>query len=281
MKKHLSTILATLLMLAGSAFLLYPDISSWRAEMIHNGVIRAYDRYVSYLPQDQIDDHFRRATEHNDRLGALCETLPFTIGYRAMLPEDYAQTLNIEGVMAWVDIPSVDISLPVFHGSTQDVLDMGIGHIEGTAFPTGGYNTHSALTAHTGRPTARMFTDLRLVEVGDVFFITVLDQRLAYQVDQITTILPHEISWLRVAPGEDLVTLITCTPYGVNTHRLLVRGTRIPYSPEITEETTPAFIMAMISPRILLVAALLLLYFFLIRSLRPRKAPTDSNLMSL
>ena len=272
MKKHLPTILTTLLMIVGSALLLYPDISTWRNEAIQTNVIRAYDRHVNYLEQEQIDEHFHRAEEHNTRLSSLCQSLPFIIGYRAYLPEDYSQTLNIDGVMAWIDIPSVDKSLPVFHGSSQDVLSRGVGHIEGTAFPTGGESTHTALTAHSALPDARMFTDLHLMEIGDVFFISVLDRRLAYQVDQIVTIWPHEIEWLRVVPGKDLVTLITCTPHAINTHRLLVRGVRIPYIPEIVEEAAVSFTMANISPRVYMLAGFFLVYLFLLRALQPKKS---------
>ena len=276
MKKHIPLVLATLLMFVGSALLIYPDVGNLRNDIIQTGAIRAYDRYVSYLEQEQIAEHFHRAGEHNARLASLCPTRPFIIGYRAHIPEDYAQILNIQGVMAWIDIPSVDISLPIFHSSCQDVMEKGVGHIEGTSFPTGGYGTHSALTAHTGRPTARMFTDLRLVEIGDVFFISVLDRRLAYKVDQINIIWPHEIEWLRISPGEDLVTLITCTPYAINTHRLLVRGTRIPYIPD-EQEIGPTFSMASISPRVYLVAAIFLLYVIMLRTMRLQKVTTGNE----
>ena len=264
-------------MIAGSALLLYPDISAWRTETVQTNIIRAYDRYILDMPQEQIDRHMRRAEAHNARLSSLCPSLPFVIGYRAHIPEDYTQILNIQGVMAWVDIPSVDKSLPVFHGSYPEVLSRGVGHIEGTSFPTGGYSTHAALTAHSAMIDARMFTDLHLLEIGDIFFISVLDRRLAYQVDQIVTIWPHEIEWLRVTPGKDLVTLITCTPHAVNTHRLLVRGTRIPYIPEMAEEITPSFTMTKISPRMILFAGSFLMYLCLLWALRPRKPIADED----
>ena len=269
MKKRLPLIIITLMMLAGSGLLLFPDVSSWYNDMLQSSVIRAYDRHVRDLCEEEIASHLYRAAQHNDQLGAMCPTWPFIIGYRASLPEDYSCTLNVQGVMAWIDIPAVDISLPIIHGSCQDVLDKGVGHIEGTAFPIGGINTHSALTAHTGRPTARMFTDLRDVEIGDVFFISVMGKRLAYQVDDIRIIWPHEIEWLRIVPGQDLVTLITCYPYTINTHRLLVRGTRIPY--EYDEAAAPAFSMANISPRVYVVAAFFLFYLYMMKMLKPEK----------
>jgi len=151
------------------------------------------------------------------------------IGEGALLPYDYAEILNVGGVMARVYVPSVGVDLPVFHGSYPEVLARGVGHLEGTAFPTGGINTHAVLTAHSGMPNARFFTNLEQLVEGDVFYISVLNRRLAYQVDQITVVLPNEIDALRIVPGADHVTLITCTPYTVNTHRLLVRGRRIAY----------------------------------------------------
>jgi len=147
------------------------------------------------------------------------------------LPEEYMATLNVSGVMATIEIPVVNISMPVFHGTSSSVLDRGAGHLAGTSFPIGGEGTHAVITAHSGLSNARMFTDLldNRVYIGDYFFINVLDQRLAYRVIQIDTVTPDDVELIYIAPGEDFVTLITCTPLAQNTHRLLVRGTRVPY----------------------------------------------------
>jgi sortase A len=148
--------------------------------------------------------------------------------------EDYWKILDLDGngMMGYLSIPSLSIRLPVYHGSEEAVLQIGVGHLQNTSFPVGGDSTHAALTAHRGLPTASLFTDLDQMEIGDQFFVTILDQNLAYEVDQILTVLPTETQELAIVSGQDYMTLVTCTPYGINSHRLLVRGHRVPYTPE-------------------------------------------------
>ena len=157
--------------------------------------------------------------------------------------EDYKNQLNVtgNGIMGYVNIPSLNIHLPIYHGTDSKTLEKGIGHLLGSSLPVGGDTTHSILTAHSGMANQKMFSDLPQLKIGDVFYLEVLGETLAYQVDQIKTVMPYDVTYLSIEEGRDLCTLVTCTPFGVNTHRLLVRGTRIPYevAEEIIEETTP------------------------------------------
>ena len=155
--------------------------------------------------------------------------------------EDYKNQLNLtgNGIMGYINIPAIDVRLPIYHGTDDATLEIGIGHLLGSSLPVGGESTHTILTAHSGMASSKMFTDLPQLKTGDVFYLQILGETLAYQVDQIKTVLPHDTSYLGIEPGADYCTLVTCTPYAVNTHRLLVRGTRIPYEEigEIVEET--------------------------------------------
>lgn len=155
-----------------------------------------------------------------------------------MLPDNYQDVLNVDGdgVMGYIEIPKIDVSLPIYHGTSEEALEKGAGHLDVTALPIGGEGNHSVISAHRGLPSAELFTRLDEMEKGDEFYIHVLDKTLAYEVDQIEVILPEELALLQPEDGKDLVTLLTCTPYAVNTHRLLVRGTRIPYVEEEAQE---------------------------------------------
>ena len=149
-------------------------------------------------------------------------------------PENYWDLLNLNsaGMMAYITIPRLDTTIPIYHGTEEAVLQVGVGHLQNTSLPVGGESTHAALSGHRGLPTASLFTDLDQMQMGDQFYIKVLDRTLAYEVDQILTVLPTEMDALAIEPGQDYVTLITCTPYGINSHRLLVRGHRVPYDPQ-------------------------------------------------
>jgi len=276
-KKNIPKILSLLFMVAGFALLFYPDISNLQKSMVHDAILREYDRMVAQLTPEQIEQHLYNADMHNAYLGRLNPGYPLHLGNIALLPKDYGQTLYVQGVMAWIDIPAIDVSLPVFHGSEPEVLARGVGHLEGTAFPTGGYSTHSVLTTHSGLAGTRLFTDLELLQYGDVFFISVMGKRLAYQVDRINIILPHEIEWLRVTPGKDLMTLITCTPFTVNTHRLLVRGTRIPYVTYMADEIVPVAVSTGLRVRAVAFGAFFVIYILLWRAgRRPPMIPQSS-----
>ena len=233
--KRFMSILAVVMMAAGLSLIIYPGVSSWWRDRVQTGVANAYYQNAALLCQYEKYEHLQRATAHNDDLRRLNELGVLLLGYRAVLPEDYKQILNVDGVMARLEIPKINLDLPVLHGTYGDTMQNGVGHLEGTAFPTGGYGTHAVLTTHSGFTGARLFSYLHNVEIDDLFYITVLGQRLVYQVDQIEIVLPHEIELLRVIPSADVVTLITCTPIAVNTHRLLVRGSRVAYVPYVPE----------------------------------------------
>jgi len=237
MKKVLAVVFLIITLLFGLGLLFYPDISNWYNSRIQSGLIEEFEEQVAELDYEYIAEHIRRAREYNDSISGLNIQDPFVSGSGAVLPPaHYLETLNIGGLMAHVRIPVINVHLPVFHTTTAEVLDRGVGHIEGTSFPVGGIGTHSVLTGHSGLAHAHMFNDLEDVEYGDLFFITVLNYTLAYEVDQIRTVLPHEIELVRIFENEDFVTLITCTPYAVNTHRLLVRGRRVDYVEGMEDE---------------------------------------------
>jgi len=255
-------VLVVFLLIAGLSMLFYPDVATWWNGRSQRGMAILYDEEVARLGQERIDAHFRRAAEVNAELATLPQGAPLFVANLATLPDDYREILYVGGIMGRVAIPVIGVNLPIFHTTQTWALDRGVGHLEGTAFPIGGYGTHSVLTAHTGLANARMFTDMeRNVNVGDQFFIHVMGRTLAYEVDQILIILPHEVESMRVVPGEDLVTLMTCTPYTVNSHRLLVRGRRIEYTPYMAEEIEQAIIIAqVVDIRIYIFVGLFLLF---------------------
>lgn len=175
--------------------------------------------------------------DYNENLSGDPVKDPFVRGSGYALPENYDDVLNVDGVMGYIEIPKIGVKLPIYHGTSEEVLERGAGHIESTALPIGGAYRHSVISGHRGLPSAELFTRLDEMELGDIFFIHVLGQRLAYEVDQITTIEPTELDSIMPIPDRDLVTLLTCTPYGINSHRLLVRGSRTEYVPEIEDNS--------------------------------------------
>ncbi|MCL2563640.1 MAG: class C sortase [Oscillospiraceae bacterium] len=261
MKKILPILLVILMILLGVGLLFYPDISTWYNSRVHSGLMQTFDEEVAAMDDEYIAEHFRRAEAYNAALNGGSIEDPFVVGSGAVLPPaHYLETLNVNGMMAQIEIPIIDVHLPVFHGTGMAVLDRGVGHIEGTSFPIGGQGTHAVLTGHSGLTHHRMFTDLEEIVIGDLFFITVLDRKLAYEVDQIIVVLPHEIESLRIAQDADYVTLITCTPYAINTHRLLIRGARIPYEPGMIEEIVP--VTRVIDWRLVIIIVMVLIFLF-------------------
>lgn len=240
-KKNPILLLAPLLLFAvGAGIFLYPAISNLLAERQQREVIHTYQAKVSEMDQAQIDAAWAEAEVYNENLAGDPVHDPFVMGSGYVLPDNYSEVLNIsgDGVMGYVDIPKIDVYLPVYHGTSEEVLAKGAGHLEMTALPIGGLNRHSVISAHRGLPSAELFTRLDEMEIGDQFYIHVLDLTLAYEVDQIEVIEPEELSLLQPEEDKDLVTLLTCTPYAVNTHRLLVRGTRVPYEEPETEDSS-------------------------------------------
>ena len=241
MKRILPILLVILMLILGLGLLFYPDVASWLSARDQAGAVLVYNDEIAQMRAEYIEDHFRRAEEYNQALNGGYIEDPFVQGSGAVLPPAYyLETLNIRGMMGRIEIPRLDIDLPIFHTVFPDVLNRGVGHIEGTSFPIGGTGTHAVLTAHSGLANATMFTPLLPshggIEYGDIFVISVLDRRLAYEVDSIISVLPHEIETLRIDQTADYVTLVTCTPFAINSHRLFVRGFRVPYEPEVIAE---------------------------------------------
>lgn len=234
-KREFLLFLAPLLLFAaGAGIFLYPAVSNLLAEKEQKTVIYNYQQEVSQADQEKLDAMWEEAEIYNENLAGDPVHDPFVMGSGYVLPDNYQEVLNPagDGVMGYIEIPKIDVYLPIYHGTGEEELAKGAGHLEMTALPIGGLNRHPVISAHRGLPSAELFTRLDEMETGDQFYLHILDQVLAYEVDQIRTIEPEELSLLQPEKEKDLVTLLTCTPYAVNTHRLLVRGTRIPYEEE-------------------------------------------------
>ena len=212
------------MLLVGVCGLLYPSVSQyWNSRTQSRAVVNYQDILASLKPEDYTA-YFEEAHQYNEDLGLLSNPLG---EYHRL--DNYEQVLDVSGggVMGFITIPKIGVEIPIYHSIRTEVLNIACGHMEGTSLPVGGESTHSVLSAHRGLPHAKLFTDLDKMEVGDIFTITVLNETLTYQVDQIKVVRPNETNDIRIVEGEDLCTLLTCTPYGINSHRLLVRGTRI------------------------------------------------------
>lgn len=224
---------AVLLMFLGSLFLVsYPFISNYLMGLNQEGEVTGYEENVQKADDEEIAAQLEAARAYNRSLsGSVVLTDPFDPALQQGENIEYDQLLNLNGdsVMGVIEIPAIDVELPIYHGTEDEVLQKGAGHMWNTSLPVGGIGTHAVITGHTGLSSAKLFTDLELLEKGDVFLIRVLGEVLAYQVDQIKVVEPSETNDLRIDQEQDYVTLVTCTPYGINSHRLLVRGTRIPY----------------------------------------------------
>ena len=231
--------IATFLLALGIT--LYPIISTRYNDKHQSEIHTAYQEQVEQADTTAIDEARTLADAYNESIQPGVQLVD-AFSHQAIMfaSEDYEHQLNIagNGIMGYVEIPIIEVTLPIYHGTDDSTLEKGVGHLLGSSLPVGGESTHTVLTAHSGMATQRMFSDLDLVEVGDVFYLDVLGETLAYQVDQIKTVLPYDTTYLGITEGKDQCTLVTCTPFGVNTHRLLVRGSRIPYeeAEEIVKE---------------------------------------------
>lgn len=227
-------IFAGVLFLLGASILLYPSVSAYLNSQNQAKVVEDYSNQVKQMNDAETEKELQKAREFNENLKRTVVIDPFTEEMNQQLSEEYLKILNKNnGQIGTLIIPKIQLKLPVYHGTEAKVLKKGVGHIQNTAFPVGGGGTHAVLSAHRGLPEARLFTDLDKLEKGDMFFIQVLDETLAYEVDQIKTVLPEDTGDLQPSEEQDYVTLVTCTPYGVNTHRLLVRGKRVPYDQKV------------------------------------------------
>lgn len=223
--KRWQTLLLVLIFFVGLSLLLYPAVSEYWNSLVTTRLVSEYMDSVSSLSEKKKQVFFEEANAYNKKLAQL----PLHFNFTAEEIEEYDRTLDVSGtgVMGYLEVPKIGVSLPIYHGTEKVVLEFAIGHLRGTSMPVGGPSTHSVLTGHTGLPSAKLLTDLEDMEIGDIFYVQILTETLTYEVDQIYTVLPEVTKDLEIVPGEDLCTLVTCTPYGVNSHRLLVRGHRI------------------------------------------------------
>lgn len=221
---------------------LYPVISNYVNQKYASQIHTAYQEVMEQVDDAALLRAKERAFAYNRSIvpGASTEDAYSQESLKAAF-QNYGSQLNLagNGIMGYVEIPKIQVNLPIYHGTDAEVLDRGVGHLLGSSLPVGGENTHTILSGHSGMASQKMFTDLEQLTRGDVFYLNVLNETLAYQVTEINTVFPYETDLLGIVPGEDLCTLVTCTPYGVNTHRLLVRGSRIPYEEvAVMEEKT-------------------------------------------
>ena len=225
MKKHMSTIFLCLILLIGLSLLLYPTFSNWWNSFHSSQAISTYSEQVANLDDNKYNEIWNAAWEYNQKL--LERHNSYVLSEETL--KTYRELLNINdsGVMGYVEIPSLGVALPVYHGTDDAVLQVAVGHLEWTSLPVGGESAHCVVSGHRGLPSARLFTDLDKMAIGDIFWFRILDEILTYEVDQIRIVKPDETEDLLVEEGKDLCTLVTCTPYGINSHRLLVRGHRV------------------------------------------------------
>ena len=228
-------ILAAACGIAALGLLLYPLVGELLSERYHSDVETTYTAAIADADDAELTAQRQAAEQYNAMLSG---TAAITEGGASAPPLPYAEQLTVGGVMAYVDIPKINVYLPVQHGTDAETLERAVGHVVGTSLPVGGSSTHAVLSAHSSMASSKLFSDIDQLTAGDTFYIHVLGEVLAYKVDAINTVLPTDTSLLQIENGKDYVTLVTCTPFGVNTHRLLVRGHRIPYTPE--QETTAA-----------------------------------------
>ena len=225
MKKHLSTIILILIFLIGLSLVLYPTVADYWNSLHQSRAIATYAEEVAHIDTEKYTAVWQDAVAYNQSLRTRDNI--FILSDEQKIAYDQLLNIGGNGVMGYIEIPAIGVSLPVYHGTDEAVLQIAIGHLEWTSLPVGGESTHCVVSGHTGLPSAKLFTNLNQLEKGDTFLFRILDETLTYEVDQINIVLPHETDLLHIEEGKDLCTLVTCTPYGVNSHRLLVRGHRV------------------------------------------------------
>ena len=249
-------IIRLLVLVVAFAVLLYPTVSCYVNEKNGSKVVSNYDAESVRLSNAEKEKMLEDARAYNKEMLSNIDLIdPFSQGEKS-LDARYESLLNIDGsgMMGYIRIPKIKVEIPIYHGTSESVLQAGVGHFWGTSLPVGGESTHTVLTGHRGLPTKTLFTNMDKLVKGDVFYIKVLDETLAYKVDQILTVLPEETEALSIVPGQDYATLVTCTPYAINTHRLLVRGHRIPYEEAVKiEKNTSTGIELSFTTKVLIV----------------------------
>lgn len=276
LKKHWTTMVLFLVLIAGFCLLLYPTVSDWWNSFHQSRAIASYVEAVENMSNDEMDEMLELAHEYNERLAEKGISFLLTDEEK----EEYNSLLNMSGtgVMGYIQIPNINVNLPIYHGTDESVLQVAVGHLEGTSLPIGGESTHAALSGHRGLPSAKLFTELDRIVEGDVFTVTILGQTVTYMVDQIRIVVPEDVSELMIQDGEDYCTLITCTPYGINSHRMLVRGCRIENIREavvIVSEATkvPNYLVipAVGVPLLFILLLLMMIYYSIFKPKKSRK----------
>lgn len=226
--RHKWILISFVLFAVAGVLLAYPLVSTIINSKYHSDIETAYTAAIEDSNADELEQQRQAAQQYNDMLSGAT----ITEGGASAPPLPYAEQLTVGGVICYIDIPKINVYLPVQHGTGAETLEKSVGHVVGTSLPVGGASTHAVLSAHSGMASSKLFSDIDQLAAGDVFYIHVLGEVLAYKVDAIHTVLPTDTSLLQIEEGKDLVTLVTCTPFGINTHRLLVRGHRVPYTLE-------------------------------------------------
>lgn len=238
MKRDKIGIILVFMLFIGVCGLLYPAVSQYWNSKTQTRAVGNYQEILNSLKKEDYSSYFQEAEEYNEALAALKSPL---LDYRQLTEYNDILNINGNGIMGYISIAKLGVELPLYHGVSAEVLNIACGHLEGSSLPVGGEGTHSILSAHRGLPHAKLFTELDKMELGDTFQLTVLDKTLTYQVDQIKVVRPDEINDVQIIAGKDLCTLLTCTPYGINSHRLLVRGSRIENAAPVLYVTSNAY----------------------------------------
>lgn len=265
MKKHLSTILLLLVFIVGLSLLLYPSFADWWNSFHQTQAIATYSEQVADIDDEKYEEIWNAAWDYNQSLLKRANNYLLSDAQKA----EYDSLLDVggTGVMGYIEIPSIKVALPIYHGTDEAVLQVAVGHLEWTSLPVGGESTHCVVSGHRGLPSAKLFTDLDQMQVGDTFVFRILDEVLTYEVDQIRIVEPSDTSELSIIKGKDLCTLITCTPYGINSHRMLVRGHRVDNADEarvvrVTADATqiePIIVAPIVAAPMLLVLLVILM----------------------
>jgi sortase A len=276
--KHLPNIIFGLIFLVGLAVFLYPSVSNYINSKNQSRAITNYQDALSSISEEDYSKIWQEAIKYNEELAE--KPMHFQLSEEELA--EYKSVLDPTGtgVMGYIEIENIGVNLPIYHGTEETVLQVGIGHLEGTSFPTGTKTTHTILSGHRGLPSAKLFSDLDQMIVGDTFLLHILDQTFAYQIDQINIVLPEETQDLAIVDGKEYVTLVTCTPYGVNSHRLLVRAKRVDYNEE-TKLIVPAdatrYSNMIVAPFLGAPVILLLFVIFLVRTSKPKTKKDKNN----
>ena len=272
LKKKIPNIIFGLIFIAGLCIFLYPSVSNYINSRNQSRAISNYEEMVNNISEEDYSKMWSEAIAYNEELAK--KPLNFELSDEER--EEYNKILNVSGtgVIGYIEIENIGVNLPIYHGTAESVLQVGIGHLEGTSFPTGTKSTHAVLSGHRGLPSSKLFSDLDQMIVGDTFLLHILNQTFAYQIDKINIVLPEETNDLAIVDNEEYVTLVTCTPYGVNTHRMLVRAKRVDYSEE-TRLIVPAdalrYNTMVVAPFIGAPILVIAFVVFLIRTSRPKR----------